>query len=141
MSGVRIPPNVAIHLEQAWIELVGDLDARLPQELESEILFEGARKQITINAYERNEKARRQCITHYGCVCKVCGFDFGKTYGDVGEGYIQVHHIVPLATVAKEYEVNPIEDLIPVCANCHAMIHKRKPAYTIEEVKGFLGYK
>ncbi len=90
----------------------------------SKDLFEGAKKQITVNAYERNPKARSLCLQIYGCKCCVCGFDFKEFYGDIGIGYIEVHHIKPLNEISEEYIVNPINDLRPICPNCHSMLHK-----------------
>ncbi len=97
--------------------------------------YEGAKKSVTVNVYERDPKARDECIEHHGCFCMVCGFNFEKVYGDIGKGFIHVHHLVPLADINKEYVVNPIEDLVPVCPNCHAMLHRRKPPYTPDELK------
>ena len=105
---------------------------------QEQTLSEGAKKQIFVNAYERNPKARQQCIEYYGTKCFICGFDFEKKYGEIGKGFIHVHHIKPLSEINEEYEVNPIQDLRPVCPNCHAMIHKKKPAYSIEEIKSLL---
>lgn len=99
---------------------------------------EGAAKTISVNAYERNSKARLACIEHYGPMCAVCNFNFEATYGAIGKGFIHVHHIVPLAEIRREYELDPIRDLIPVCPNCHAIIHLTQPAITIEELKGYL---
>ncbi len=106
-----------------------------PDEIEKETLSEGAKKQVVVNAYERNPKAREKCIKHYGTQCFICGFDFEKNYGEMGKGFIHVHHIKPLSEINSEYEVDPIQDLRPVCPNCHAMIHKKRPAYTIEEIQ------
>jgi len=108
----------------------------LAQELRPSDSFpEGAKKSITINAYERSPDARAACIAHYGLVCTACGFDFEETYGDLGRGFIHVHHIVPIASVAADYEVNPIKDLRPVCPNCHEMLHRRQPPLSIDELK------
>jgi hypothetical protein len=101
-------------------------------------LIEGATYQVTVNAYERNAKARRICIAHYGAKCFVCGFDFEKRYGEIGQGIIQVHHERALSAIGEAYEVNPITDLKPVCPNCHTVIHKRNPAFSIEEVRAML---
>jgi len=114
-------------------------DFVLPEELaEDEALHEGTRRQIWVNAYERNALARRKCIAHHGAVCQICGFDFSETYGEVGKGFIHVHHQTPLREIDGSYEVDPRRDLIPVCPNCHAIVHIRKPAFTIEEVRAFL---
>ncbi|MEH2181662.1 HNH endonuclease [Nostoc sp.] len=95
----------------------------LPEEvIETEKYFEGSIEQIAVNVYERNPDARQKCIKHYGGICQVCGFSFEEVYGVIGEGYIHVHHLKPLSEIGKKYELDPIQDLRPVCANCHAMI-------------------
>ena len=109
-----------------------------PDDIEDKDLFEGAKKQITVNAYERSSQARKECIEHYGSKCSICKFDFEKTYGEIGENFIHVHHIKPLYEIDEKYKINPIEDLRPVCPNCHAMLHRRKLAYSIEEIKDFM---
>lgn len=93
-------------------------------EKEAVHLFEGAKKQITVNAYERNPVARRECIKKYGYKCCVCDFDFAEYYGDIGIGFIEVHHLKPLNEINKQYEVNPLNDLRPICPNCHSMLHR-----------------
>jgi 5-methylcytosine-specific restriction protein A len=116
-------------------------DEPLPDEIplnEEERLFEGAKRTITVNAYERNSKARELCIKHYGTTCIICGFDFEKKFGEHGKGFIHVHHLTPLADIGEHYEVDPIKDLRPVCPNCHAMLHRDEPPLTIEELKYLL---
>ena len=111
----------------------------LPEEVSAEAKYhEGAVRLVTVNAYERNAQARSKCIARYGAYCGVCAFDFGKKYGQVGAGFIHVHHLKPLADIGERYEVDPITDLRPVCPDCHAIIHRRNPPYTIEEVQGML---
>jgi len=113
----------------------------LSEELSPEIsrqLIEGAKRTITVNSYERNKKARELCVKHYGTICQVCEFDFEQTYGAIGKGFIHIHHVVSMADIGEEYEVNPIIDLRPVCPNCHAMLHKTEPPLTIEELKEIL---
>lgn len=99
------------------------------------MLIEGLMKSVTINSYERNPKARQKCIDHWGTVCKVCEFDFQDSYGEIGKGFIQVHHIIPISEIGEEYEIDPIRDLIPVCPNCHSIIHRVNPPLRIEELK------
>ncbi|MGG3912427.1 HNH endonuclease [Rossellomorea vietnamensis] len=105
---------------------------------DNDIFIEGAKKQITVNAYERSHHARKKCLEKYGHRCCVCTFDFYKEYGEIGKNFIHVHHLVELNQIGSEYEVDPIKDLRPVCPNCHAMLHKRKPSFTIEELKNFM---
>jgi hypothetical protein len=103
-----------------------------------EPLVEGAGIIVKVSAFERNLVARRRCIAHYGGTCVVCGFSFGAAYGSAADGYVHVHHLMPLASIGKEYVVDPVKDLRPVCPNCHAVIHRRQPPYSIEEVKRML---
>ncbi len=98
-------------------------------------LPEGAMSRIEVNKYERNRFNRAACIEIYGDICSACGFDFGKVYGALGRGYIHVHHITPVSEMVEGYRVNPAKDLIPVCANCHAMLHRHTPPYSVEELK------
>ncbi|HTE83782.1 MAG TPA: EVE domain-containing protein [Dehalococcoidia bacterium] len=99
---------------------------------------EGARRQVFVNAYERSTEARRQCIKRYGFSCWACGMSFESVYGDLGKDFIHVHHLRSLAELGEEYEVDPIEDLRPVCPNCHAMLHRSSPALSIEDLRARL---
>ena len=96
---------------------------------------EGTRVQIQVNRYERDSKARNACIKHHGAVCRACGLDFEKRYGDIGKGFIHIHHITPISEVGKSYKVDPKKDLVPVCPNCHAMLHSKKPPLTVDQLK------
>ena len=101
-------------------------------------LWEGIKKSVVVNRIERNRNAREMCISHHGTRCAVCGFDFGEVYGDIGKGYIHVHHVVPLSNINSEYRVDPLADLVPVCPNCHAMLHRKEPPYTVDELRHIL---
>lgn len=117
----------------------GTLVELLPDELDAAIpMREGARYQVLVNAYERNLEARRQCIAAHGTDCCICGFSFGAVYGEVAEGYIHVHHVKPLSEVGGEYVVDPVEDLRPVCPNCHAVLHLGGRCRTIDEARRLL---
>lgn len=107
---------------------------------EPDRLIEGAVRQVTVNAYERNPVARARCIEAHGAACFVCELDFGATYGESAVGYIHVHHLRALASIGEQYEVDPVEDLRPVCPNCHAVIHMADPPHSIEQVKAMLGF-
>jgi len=101
--------------------------------------IEGAKKMVIVNFYERNDKARRDCVKANGHICKICKFDFSGVYGDEFEGKIHVHHIKPLSEIDETYEVDPVNDLIPVCPNCHMVLHSKKNGvYTVDEVKKML---
>ncbi|HEY5297113.1 MAG TPA: HNH endonuclease [Verrucomicrobiae bacterium] len=101
----------------------------------TEEFVEGNAQLIAVNIFERNQKARTACLRHHGFVCSACNFDFEKNYGELGREFIHVHHIKPLAEIGEEYTVDPINDLLPVCPNCHAMLHRKTPALTVFELK------
>lgn len=89
------------------------------------VAMEGAALSMELTRYERDPQLRRQCIDYHGCRCAVCGFDFARAYGPLGEGYIEVHHLRPISTWGgEEHSVDPRTDLMPLCANCHRMIHR-----------------
>ena len=97
--------------------------------------LEGTAVRVLVNRYERDRRARDLCIAHHGAICSACGFDFSRIYGELGHGFIHVHHVVSLATVRKCYRVDPINDLIPVCPNCHAMLHRTAPPMSVENLR------
>ena len=102
---------------------------------ESETYIEGTIRIIIVNAYERDPKARAACLAKYGYCCAVCDIDFSKVYGEIGEKFIHVHHKKPLAILRSEYSVNPKTDLVPVCPNCHCMLHTHNPPLGVDELK------
>lgn len=123
-------------------EFVDEEEVR-PETLAEEVqypqrYFEGATRQVAVNVYERNPFARAKCIEVYGPVCFACGFDFEKRYGAIGKGFIHVHHLNSLSEIGDEYELDPLRDLRPVCPNCHAILHRRKPPFAIAELKSML---
>jgi HNH endonuclease len=112
-----------------------------PQQFKTITYTEGTPQSVLVDIYERNSLARKACIEHYGAQCQVCGFDFGKTYGKIGEGFIHVHHVRPLSEVGEQYQVHPVVDLRPVCPNCHAMLHRKDPPLLINQLKSRMGNK
>jgi len=99
---------------------------------------EGAKKTYQATRYERNPKNRLDAIRIHGTRCAVCKIDFGERYGSWGEGFIEVHHVNPLANNGREQDVDPATDLIPVCPNCHRMLHRHGKVLTIEAAKSLL---
>lgn len=145
---LRDDPDGTEVAEQFWshpgvvnlmnLEVIGD-EVPLPEELHSpEKLFEGAIQRIAVNAYERNRKARDLCIQKRGARCAVCKMEFRKVYGPEVAGLIHVHHLKPISKIGKEYQLDPENDLLPVCPNCHAVIHFGGKCRTVEEVKEML---
>jgi len=96
---------------------------------------EGSAKEIKSIKYERNPINRQICLANKGYRCSICGFDFEKVYGILGRNFIEVHHIVPVSKMGDDYVVDPIKELYPLCSNCHSMVHRKDPPYSIEELK------
>lgn len=87
---------------------------------------EGKAVKVEYSRRMRSAINRQKAIEIHGSTCAVCGFDFEKTYGHLGRGFIEVHHLNPLGESEEEAAVNPATDLIPLCANCHRMAHRGK---------------
>lgn len=104
-------------------------------------LPEGACSTVVVNRYERSPVNRAACIAAHGSKCKVCGFDFGAVYGPMAHGYIEVHHRVPVSKMGGSYLVDPVNDLIPLCANCHAAVHRIDPPMEPETLAAMLASK
>lgn len=98
-------------------------------------LSEGAILRVLVDRRERNPEAVRLCKALHGVQCLCCGFDFEKFYGSLGAGFIHAHHLSPISGSGGIYQVDPKNDLVPLCPNCHAMIHRGEKLLTIAELK------
>ena len=106
----------------------------LPEEFPSDqTVLEGSKVSVVVNRYERNPAARTACIKHYGFRCSVCGILASEVYGVEAAKLIHVHHLKPISEVGKEYVVDPVQDLRPVCPNCHAFLHLFRPPLSLAE--------
>ncbi len=103
-------------------------------EVETTGFAEGNRYQVLVNKYERNTVNRELCLAIKGYRCNICGFDFEQKYGAIGRHFIHVHHISPVSKIGPDYVIDPAKDLIPVCPNCHAMLHRTDPPFTPAEL-------
>ena len=99
---------------------------------------EGACVRVEINRYERSRINRAACIEIHGESCLVCGFNFGREYGEAGRGFINVHHVVPVSRLGPGYRINPVTDLVPLCPNCHAMAHRFDPPASVNTLRALL---
>jgi 5-methylcytosine-specific restriction protein A len=102
-------------------------------------LPEGAVKSSFVNRYERSRYNRSMCLNFHGNNCQVCGINFKDIYGEIGDGFIHVHHTIPVSQLNPGYIINPIKDLVPVCPNCHSMLHRRNPPYSVMELQQIIG--
>ena len=126
----------AVEAQQSKLQLSLPLEAQLFSDSYSEpedSFDEGSATSSVSVTYERDPKARRICLSIYGFACVICKFNFEAEFGPIGRSYIHVHHLEPLHQ--GERQTNPENDLRPVCPNCHAMLHKRVPPFSIEELK------
>lgn len=105
---------------QAGIPVTGDKQARSP-----EARTEGGEKVYISIKRERDPKVREEALAIHGLDCMACGFNFERTYGSLGKGFIEVHHVVPLSEAGRS-ETDPAMDLIVLCANCHRMVHRKR---------------
>lgn len=142
-SGISIKPELVDELEAVWFNFLTTQNIRynpfVPGDNETQKVYtEGTPNQVVVTKYERSPYARKKCLEFHGYSCVVCGFNFQRFYGDVGKDFIHVHHLIKVSSIGQTYDVDPINDLRPVCPNCHAIIHKRKIAFTIDEVKEFI---
>lgn len=116
-----------------------DFLIRDSSELTSILVTEGKKTKVYSTRYERNPKNRQAAILIHGLNCKVCGFNFEKKYGALGHEFIEIHHKKPLYLNNTEINIDPINDLVPLCANCHRMIHRNKyNVLTVEDLREIL---
>lgn len=126
------PPKIYYYGKKASAPDPGLFDAA------ATLVEEGALREVVQNEYERNPALRALCIRARGTRCLVCELSFEDAYGSAALGIIHIHHLEPLGHVGQSHVVDPMKDLIPVCPNCHAVIHRRTPPFTPDEVKAML---
>ena len=135
-SEFSLENTIAERLEEIW--LTNFYQVLRGSEDRADEFREGKQFKLLSTRYERSPAARARCLKEYGYGCSVCSVDFQKQYGEIGKDFIHVHHLIPLHTRKTDGESNPLTDLRPVCPNCHAMLHREKPALSIEELKARL---
>jgi predicted restriction endonuclease len=96
---------------------------------------EGFRKEIIIEVAKRNKLLLKDAKEKYGTICAVCEFDFAEIYPGHGDGFIEIHHLHP---IAKGRRASTVEDVRPVCANCHRMLHRGEKILSITELKNII---
>ena len=129
--------GIYVRLENATWEYPQNPSSQQTTESVTEY-FEGNPIEVRQTKYERDSKARAACLKHHGYSCKACSLNFEQRYGLIGREYIHVHHIEPLSSIRATRKVDPIKDLVPLCPNCHAMIHKLPSPQTLEVLRGHL---
>lgn len=96
----------------------------LPKEREA---TEGEKKHVEYERAHRSQALRQACINKYGYQCQCCGMNFTELYGEeLGANFIEVHHLKMIATYDESKPKDYIDNLVPLCSNCHSMIHHVK---------------
>jgi len=85
--------------------------------------------------YERSQANRIRCLNFHGYDCVVCGFNFEQVYGDLGYRYVEVHHCLTVAEMPTGYRPDPTTEMVPLCANCHRMVHSSKPPIAPQDLQ------
>ncbi len=96
---------------------------------------EGKKSLVTHVMTERSSSLVREFkknISDFSCV--VCGFNFKDEYGDIGDSFIEAHHINPVSSMKSNQNVS-VKNLTSVCSNCHRMLHRKNPPYTVKQLK------
>lgn len=128
-----VPKLASLGFKVIAIEVTDDTSA-LPEEV-PDSMWEGGKRTVTVNKYERSAEARAACIETHGSTCAICNFDFGQFYGLDFEGLIHIHHRVPISHLGERYKIDPAKDLVPLCPNCHAVVHYGNKTRTENEVR------
>lgn len=134
--------RVLVKEENAWFAYVTAARPELSEDLgrTDNIFIEGSRSEVNGEKATRNGDAREECLRLFGLDCAVCSFNFENSFGPHGKGFIHVHHLNPVASTSGAYEIDPKDDLRPVCPNCHAMLHRGQGTepLSIQELKNII---
>lgn len=122
VAGLELGPGDAAAIRAVWTNY-GPSQGTDPTQPVPGTYPDNAVARVAVNRHERDPEARRACIAHRGINCAACGFSFEMAYGEIGADFIQVHHVVPASQLGNDYVLDPLTDLVPLCANCHAMAH------------------
>lgn len=104
--------------------------------------FEEGQRLVSERAYfKRNPELVTRAKKHYGYICQACGFSFRETYGRLGDDYIECHHLNPLSERedAEALIATSLDEVTVLCSNCHRMIHRSRPALSMEQLRAYLG--
>jgi len=107
---------------------------------ENEAREEGALKLSVTRKFERSRINRAICLRHHGFRCQGCGLLLQELYGALGANVIHVHHLVPVSKMGGSYVLDPKLDLIPLCPNCHNIVHRTEPPVSIENLREITEY-
>jgi Rad3-related DNA helicase len=112
----KLPAFWPARFASAWSERPGDPGA-----------VEGARAEVLLSKAERDPSLRKRALAHYGLHCRACGL-IPRV-----EAQIEVHHLDPVSEGVRRTR---LEDLCPLCRNCHSLAHSRTPPIPLDELEG-----
>ncbi|MNV57999.1 HNH endonuclease [compost metagenome] len=121
---------------------IGDVAISLTITMEDEAEYEGEEGGVLLKLHRSRERdsklvrrKRAEVLERTGALaCEVCSLDFGDRYGELGEGYIEVHHLKPVASLGGRGKTK-LSDLAVVCANCHRMLHRGRRLRALEDLR------
>ena len=143
-SGHRVEDDEADDLRRAWADWIRERSTLSGEEagvrppIGGARIPEGTKMRVPVDRYERNPLARRLCLEFFRYTCQACGLRFEDRYGEIGRDYMHVHHKTPLSEVVNpnSHTVDPTTDLVAVCPNCHAMLHRpNDKTLTVDELQ------
>ncbi len=116
------------------LPLITEESDGLLENISQEFREEGGVSVVQVNRYERSRVNRAICLEIHGFVCGGCRTRMADVYGPIGENVIHVHHIEPVSLMKASRVLNPATDLIPLCPNCHTIVHRTSPPIQIDEL-------
>jgi 5-methylcytosine-specific restriction protein A len=110
-------------------------DTPLPKDVDPKRVPAGQWREFSGTYYERDNRARMTCLHYYGYRCQGCGYKLSEIYGEVAERIIHVHHLKPVSKLPPGYRIDAINELVPLCPNCHAVVHAKKTPLSLKQLK------
>ena len=141
IHGRAVSPEPDVAAGQVLSTIISVFSFMAGEELDSEhaaYKVEGTSKEVLSRKYERSRFNRNIALQIHGSNCKGCNFNFRDFYGDVGEGVIEVHHLTPVHLMEEARVVDPRTELVPLCSNCHSIVHRTDPPFTLSELRGMI---
>lgn len=137
----RVDPQTLRTTGRITVESAALLDYVLGERIEIDLdrrYQEGGKRWRRHLAAERSPMLRRAALALQGSTCGICDFSYEAKYGTLGAGFAEIHHLVPVSRLRDKVSVDPVKDVIVLCANCHRMIHRREPPLSPEELRGLI---
>jgi hypothetical protein len=138
----RAPEILAVHLRRQRLDAPAQTDVPPNFAEPLDPRPEGQRVQRLVWRIERDPANRKAAIRLHGTRCKACEIDFRERYGPAfDKGFIHIHHLKPLAAAEEAQKPDIVNDLCPLCPNCHAAAHFGRPydaPRTIADIKAML---